>query len=162
MTAKEVIEEALRNTGLTQYAAANLIGWQGQQLSQRLARGSLRADEMLEILDKMGIDVTFTVRASGKTLTSHIPGAGRRVRGICDKVVYDTSNANALSNSFWSDGENEYTEGRATELYVDDSGRYFLAEYSNVEGERDKVTVISAELAAVYIEKYGTQIFKHQ
>lgn len=160
MTAREIISEVLRVTGMTQYAAASTVGWQGQQLNQRLSRGSLRADEFLELMDKMGVDVTFSLRANGTKISPHIRGAGRRVKGMCNKILFDTEYASALSNSFYEDGENKFSDGHASELYIDDAGRYFLAEYSDIEGERDKINVIAPELAAAYIQKYGSVLFK--
>ena len=44
------------------------------------------------------------------------------------------------------------------ELYVDDEGRYFFAEYTNWEGVKDRITPVSARDAAVFIDKYGTDL----
>ena len=48
MTSKEVIAAALKATGHTQAEAAAKMGWVGQQLSARLMRNSMRADELLD------------------------------------------------------------------------------------------------------------------
>ena len=109
MTSKEVIAAALKATGHTQAEAAAKMGWVGQQLSARLMRNSMRADELLKFMDVLGIDVTFTVRETGEILKAHIAGAGRRVRGMVNKVIYDTESADALANNFYADGVNEYT-----------------------------------------------------
>ena len=53
-----------------------------------------------------------------QALKTHIAGAGRRVRAMVDKVKYDTEAASALANNFYADGVNEYTDGKAMELYV--------------------------------------------
>ncbi len=158
MTAKEALVAALSRTGHTQESAAKLVGWNGQQISQRLARNSMRADEFLSIMDAVGVEVTFTVKKTGEVLREHTTGHGRRVHGTVDKVFYDTGAADALANSFFEDGENEYKNGEACELYVDKKGRYFMAEYH--EDGKDRIRSASASVAAAFIEKYGTKIEK--
>lgn len=160
MTSKEALAAALKGTGKTQAEAAVKIGWVPQQLSARLARGSLRADEFLELMDAIGVDVVLKVRDSGEILKAHIPGAGRRVRGMVNRVIYDTASADALANNFFADGVNEFQDGRAVELYVDREGRYFFAEYTNWEGAKDRITPVTANDAAAFIERYGTEIHK--
>ena len=160
MTSKEVIAAALKATGHTQAEAAAKMGRVGQQLSARLMRNSMRADELLKFMDVLGIDVTFTVRETGEILKAHIAGAGRRVRGMVNKVIYDTESADALANNFYADGVNEYMDGKAMELYVDKEGRYFFAEYTSWEGAKDRITPVSSNDAAAFIEKYGTDLHK--
>lgn len=160
MTSREAIIAALKATGTTQAEGAARLGWSAQQLSGRLMRNSMRADEFLEFMDAIGIDVSFVVRESGAALKTHIAGAGRRVRAMVDKVKYDTEAASALANNFFADGKNEYTDGKAMELYVDDQGRYFFAEYTNWEGAKDRITPVSGRDAAAFINKYGTDLHR--
>ena len=143
-TAKDALVAALYRTGHTQESAARLIGWNGQQISQRLARNSMRADELLTLMDAIGVDVTFTVRKTGEVLREHTTGHGRRVHGTVDKVFYDTGAADALSNSFYEDGVSEYKD--------------FMAEYH--EDGKDRIRSGSPSVAAAFIEKYGTKIEK--
>ena len=42
--------------------------------------------------------------------------------------------------------------------YVDNEGRYFFTEYTNWEGMKDRITMVSARDAAVFINKYGTDL----
>ena len=161
MTSKEAINAALKATGKTQAEAAAKIGWVPQQLSARLTRNSLRADEFLEIMDAIGVEVQMKVMETGEDVKIHIAGAGRRVRGMVDRVIYDTASADALANSFYEDGENEYSaEGTATELYIDREGRYFFVEYTNETGCKDRIVSASANVAAAFIEKYGTELHR--
>lgn len=160
MTSREAIVAGLKATGTTQAEAATKIGWSAQQLSGRLMRNSMRADEFLEFMDAIGVDVSFTVRESGAALKTHTPGAGRRVRAMVDKVKYDTEAASALANNFYADGVNEYHDGKAMELYVDDQGRYFFAEYTNWEGAKDRITPVTGRDAATFIERYGTDLHR--
>lgn len=160
MTAKEAITAALKSVGMTQADAAHAIGLTPKQLSQRLVSGSLRADKFLELLDEIGVDIDFTARSSGKHITARVKGYGRRVKQMVNFVNYDTANADAVSNSFYADGVNEYTDGQAMELYVGNDGKYFFAQYSSYDGIKDRILPVSEEEAATFIEKYGTNLYR--
>lgn len=160
MTSKEMIAAALKETGKTQAEAAKSVGWCPQQLSSRLVRNSLRADELLNLLDGIGVDFNLISRKTGKPVRLNIQGMGRRVKMMVDRVNYDTAMSDAIANNFYADGENEYTDGKALELYIDREGRYFFAEYSNWEGVKDRISPVSGKDAAAFIEKYGTEIDK--
>ena len=160
MNAKDMLLAALRETKTTQAEAATKVGWMPQQLSQRIVRNSIRADDFLSLLEAIGIEVTLTVRDTGNPVRVYVKGAGRRVKAMVDRVTYDTAASNAISNNFYADGVNEYTDGKAMELYIDKEGRYFFAEYSNWEGGKDRISPVSAAEAAAFIEKYGTEIVK--
>ena len=156
MDAKDAIFAALKSVGSTQKEAAAKIGWTPQQLNVRIAKGTLRADAFLELMDKIGVDVALTNRSTGKEIRLPTEGVGRRVKAMVDLVVYDTAESDALANNFYADGKNEYTDGMAMELYIDRNGRYFFACYSNLEGVKDRIQPISASDAAAFIRKYGT------
>lgn len=160
MTAREALSVALKGTGKTQAEAAVKMGWVPQQLSARLMRGSMRADEFLQIMDAIGVDVILKVRDTDEVLRTHVAGAGRRVRAMVNRVIYDTEAADALANNFYADGVNEYNDGKAMELYIDREGRYFFAEYTNWEGAKDRITPVVASDAAAFIERYGTELHK--
>lgn len=160
MTAKEILTAAVKDLGITQADAAKEVGQTPQQLNGKFMRNSLRADEFLEILDAIGIDVEYTVRSTGKKVRARANGYGRRVRCMVDRVIYDTAASEAIANNFWADGENEYNDGKALELYIDRENRYFFAEYSSWEGVKDRICPVSAEDAATFIEKYGTTLFR--
>ena len=161
MKARTALMVALRATGKTQAEAADAIGWSLLQLNQRMVRGTLRFDDLMRILDALGIDVSLTVRETGEQLRVHEVGHGRRVKGTSNKVKYDTASADALSNNFFEDGINEYNaNGQASELYVDDEGRYFIAQYTALEGEKDSIFAVTPDIAKAYIEKYGVELEK--
>lgn len=160
MPSKEMFIAALKATNMTQAEAAAKIGWVPQQISGRMSRNSFKADEWLEILNAIGIDVKLVVRETGKEVKELVPGAGRRVRRMVDRVLYDTGESTAIANNFYSDGVHKYNDGRARELYVDSEGRYFFAEYSENDGEKDRINPVSGTDAAEFIVKYGTEINK--
>lgn len=160
MPAKELIAAALKATKMTQAEAAARVGWVPQQFNGRMVRNSLRADEFLDILDGIGVDVKLVVRETGQEVKERIAGAGRRVRRRVDYVLYDTAESNALANNFYADGVHKYNDGRARELYIDSEGRYFFAEYTENDGEKDRINPVSGSDAAEFIERYGTEINK--
>lgn len=160
MPAIELIAAALKATGKTQAEAAAKIGWVPQQFSARVSRNSFRADDFLDILNGIGVEVKLVVKETGKEVRELVPGAGRRVKRKVDHVLYDTAESTAIANNFYSDGENKYNDGRARELYIDSEGRYFFAEYSENDGEKDRINPISGADAAEFVERYGTEINK--
>lgn len=160
MTSRELMDAALVKTKTTQAGLARQMGWTPQNFNLRLNRNSIRADEFLTIMDALGVDVTFTMRESGEILKPHVRGHGRRLCGNCDKITFDTAAAEAISNSFYEDGVNEFNaDGEATELYVDSEGRYFMAEY-HTDTSKDRLRTVPSSVAAAFVEKYGTQIEK--
>lgn len=160
MTSRELMDAALVKTKTTQAGLARQMGWTPQNFNLRLNRNSIRADEFLAIMDALGVDVTFTMRESGEILKPHVRGHGRRLCGNCDKITFDTAAAEAISNSFYEDGVNEFNaDGEAAELYVDSEGRYFMAEY-HMDSSKDRLRTVQSSVAAAFVEKYGTQIEK--
>lgn len=155
MNAKEALNSVLRYTGTTQKQAAELMKWTPAQLSLRVKRGSLRVDDFMTILDMLGIDVQFIDRKTGKNVRPPIRGHGRRVSRMVNLVTYDTANADAITSNFYADGKNEYNDGMAMELYIDQEGRYFFAQYSSMGGVRDSIIPVEKEDAMAFIAKYG-------
>lgn len=160
MSAKDILKASCKATGTSQNDGAKRINFTKQQFSSKLVRGTLRADEFLDFLDAIGIDVEFKVRETGKPVKVNVTGMGDRVQRMVDKIIYDTARSDALANNFYADGVNKFTDGKAMELYVDKEGRYFFAEYSDWEGVKDRIIPVTASVAAAFIEKYGTQIDK--
>ena len=159
MRAKEVFASALKATGMNQVQVAKLTGQPEQSIGQKInVRESVRANEFFDILDAMGIDIYFCVRKTGEVLMKDKTKHGRHVVGMSDGVIYNTNTAKILATSFYADGEHEYgPDGKAQELYIDSEGRYFMAEYSNVEGENDRVRSMPANMATAFIKQFGME-----
>ena len=160
MLSKEYLDAALKMTNKKQAYVAAKMGWSPQQLNAKIARGTLRVDEFFEFMDAIGVEVTLTVKDTGENVIKRTAGAGRRVKRMVDRVTYDTYKSSALANNFYADGKHQYNDGRARELYIDMQGRYFFAEYSEKEGESDRINPVSAADAADFIERYGTDLHK--
>ena len=147
--------------GKTKTEVASMLGWNSQMFSARLERKSLRLDDFFRMMEGLGVEVVFQKKDTGEIIKGRPVGHGKRLRGMVDGVTYDTDQANVISNSFYEDGENEYNkDGEAQELYVDDEGRYFMAEYKLGRDPVGKIRVIPANVAALFIERYGTEIEK--
>ena len=159
MTANEVLTAAIDVNKTTQAETAKRFGWTAQQLGQRMKRNSIRTDEFFGLMDILGIDVVFSVRATGEVLKPHIEGHGPRVVGMSDGVRYDTAMSEPIASSFFEDGVHEYgPDNRAQELYVDREGRYFLAEYTLVAGEKNRVRSVPKNVADAFREKYEKKL----
>ena len=156
MRAKEVFAAALKATHLSQAQVAKMTGMPEQSVGQKVnVRESVRANEFFDMLDAMGVDILFYIRETGEVLMKD-PQHGRRVVGMSDGIIYDTDEAEILASSFYADGENEFgPDGRAQELYVDRENRYFMAEYSKNEAERDRVRSVPSNMATAFINQYG-------
>lgn len=160
MTAKEVLTAVAKSLHITVADIAKAVGWTQQKLNGRLLRNTITVEDFLDMMDKLDIDVKLTVRSTGRPVRLHSEGYGRRVRAMVNKVTYDTATSEVLANNFYADGVNEYNDGKALELYVDKEGRYFFAEYSSFPSVKDRITPVSDDDAAAFVEKYGEEIFK--
>lgn len=154
MKARDALDAALRETGKTQAEAAARVGWVPQQLNNRLGRNSLKADEFLEVLEGIGVEITMTVKETGKVI--RLKSQQRRVKKMVKGVTYDTAAAGVVANNFYADGVNKYDEdGYATELYIDKENRYFFVDYHRDDPKLDEIRVMSKSSVDDFIEKYG-------
>lgn len=160
MTAKEILDVILKQTDNTQITAAEKANWTLPRLRSKLSRNSLTAEDYLHILDSIGVDIVYINRETQEPINFRRKGAGRPVKGQVNFVKYDTEKSEALANNFYADGVNEYTDGKAMELYISSDGKYFFAEYSCLEGTKDRISPCSETDAAAFMKKYGGEIHK--
>lgn len=154
----ELIDTVLAELGISRTELCRRRGWNKSQIEKRMQRDAVKADDFLELMEYLGVEVVL--RYQSKEIKPYVKGFGRRVRAMSNNVLYDTENANALSNNFYADGMNKYPDGSALELYVDDEGRYFFVEYFSDETKRPRLFSVNGALAAAFVEKYGTEIDK--
>lgn len=166
MTTREVLNSVMAHLGLSQAKFAEKIGWGQPIISQRLARESLRANELFDLMEANGIEVLFRDKATGEILnilTPMTPGHGRRLKGMDNRIKFDTGLSSAISNTFYADGVHEYDEnGEAQELYLDIKGRYFFAEYHESEHEKDRIVLVPKSVAEAFAKQYGREIEKQK
>ncbi len=154
MKAVDALTVALRATNTTQAEAAARVGWVPQQLSSRITRNSLKADEFFEVLEAIGVEVVLVDKSTG--LAINLTSPKRRVKKMVNRVIYNNVAATYVADNFYADGENEYGEdGYATELFVDKEGRYFFVDYHKDDPKQDEIRVTSKSAVDDFIEKYG-------
>ena len=156
MRAKEVMQAALKATGLSQIKVASMVGMPEQSFGQKInVRETVKANEFFDILDKIGIETVFIVKATGKVLMKDTQ-YGERVVGMSDGVIYDTKESTLIATSFYGDGVNEFgPDGKAQELYVDNEGRYFVAEFTKGDTVKSRVRSVPVNMAEAFINQYG-------
>ena len=158
MIAKDYLEAVFDRLGITQKEAVERTGRSYNSINQKLRFGTFRVEDFVDFLDDLGVDMKLVLRSTGEEIKPYISGHGYPVRKMVDGVKYNTDKSYALSNTYYSDGENEYIDGKAIELYMDTNGGYFFAERH--EDGSAKIIPVDASIAAPFIEKYGTDIEK--
>ena len=155
MNVKDTLSALLKITGKTKKNAAEAMGWAPPKLSQHLNRETLRADDYIEILDRIGIAVKYVNKETGEEIHLHARGNGRRVRRMVDRVIYDTAKSDALAGTFFAFENGKTPSGMTMELYKDSEGRYFFAQYSNADSSKDIIIPTTEADATAFIKKYG-------
>lgn len=149
-----ILKEALCAKNITQGKFAKMMGWTPQNFGQRLKKNSFTAEEWNQMMNMLGYEVKVVELESGVEFETRKKGHGRRIRQVINGVLYDTCKADALCSDFYCDGENEYTDGMAFELYVDSFGRFFVARYVEWDNGTDSITPINREEAKKLCQKY--------
>jgi len=154
----EILKDALMSKNISQRKFAKMMGWTPQNFGQRLKKGSFTAEEWNRMMNTLGYEVKLIELESGVEFESRKIGHGRRLRQVRNGIVYDTYKADALCSDFYSDGENEYTDGMAFELYVDSFRRCFVARYVEWDNGTDSISPIAKEEAKKLFQKYGDNL----
>lgn len=151
------LEALIEHSGWEIEQVAKIINKTATKFKQRIACGNFRASEFLKIVEGMGYKPKYTIVKTNNVISfKPRPMAhGRAVSCMVNGVIYSTSQSTALANDFYSDGEHEYNEGRATELYINKDNKYFFVDYTEFEGVKDRVIPITAEVARAFIKKHG-------
>lgn len=155
VSAAEILKEAMEAKGFTQRKFAKAIGNSPQNFNQRLNKNSFSANEWVQMLRTLGYEVRIVELESGIEFETRRKGHGRRVKQVVNGVLYDTYKADAICNDFYLDGEQEYKDGMAFELYVDSEGRFFIARYVEWENGTDSITTVGKEEAKRLYSKFG-------
>lgn len=146
----DVCRDLIKASGLKQSEVARKMGWQPPNLSNRLRRNTLSADEFTKFLDALGYEMKIVEKDSGDEFEARNRGVGPRLQIMVNGVSYDTHKANAICHS-------ETENDMFIELYRDSEGRYFVACYVLWEGGVSTITPIGEEDAAKLVEKYATE-----
>lgn len=156
----EFLRSQLDKTHISKAKASRTLNVNVNALKQRLDNGTIKADDFIKLADLLDYRISYVVRSTGEQIKPRVEGYGRRAAAMVDTVRYNTANSYAISNNFFEDGEHEYKDGKATELYIDPENRYFFVEYHEDESLKDRIIPVPAEIAIPFIERYGTVIDK--
>ena len=152
----EILEQVMRARGESKTGLAQKMGWYIQQLSQRMVRGSVRADEFLKMLAVMNVKLRLIMKEDERPINPIPPD--RKLRLMDEGSFYFTSSSEMIAHNYCAYGKKAYEEGGyLTVLCRDRDGRYFFADY-NKDPEKDRVRSADFETALDFVLKYGRAI----
>ena len=162
---KDYIEAGAYRKGMTIADVRHIYGWSAQSLYQMLKNDTMKLSVFRKVMeDILGYEMVFRDKDTGEELIlgkenesrpGRVGGHGRRVKAVSKNILFDTLNADSVADSFYLDGEHEYSDGFAQEVYVDRKGRYFIVTYSDHVGDKDKLECIDKPIADAFISAYG-------
>lgn len=141
MTVAEIAKELIKKSDLQQAEVARLMGWTPQNLSGRLSRNSLSAEDFRTLLDVIGYKAIIVEKDNQEEIKTRKKGIAPRLRMMVNGVKYDTYKADALCHS------EPIQDCMFHELYRTDEGKYFLAQVMLCDGAVDSITPIDEEAA---------------
>ena len=154
-----LLESAMKYNGVSYPQIAELLTPDGkepmrQSIFRKVKTGTLKVVTLLEILDKLGVEVKLEKDGNEIPVKK---ACGTRVIRTVKGQKYDTKHCCAVANSFYLDGENRYYEHHAEELYFDPcTENYFIVHYVDPDGpwpkKRPWIEVIDSD--AVQDRKY--------
>ena len=158
---KEITRAILKVKGYTIQRLEDLVGAYRQELEYKiLRRGSISCKEYFEVLDIVGIVPVFFLKETGEELSKAVDEKLRksehfRVVGTSDRKQYDTQKSKFICSSFFADGKHEYgPDGKAQDLFQDQDGMYFIADYDKTSADKAKVRALPVNVALAFIERY--------
>ena len=132
-----------------------IIGKPPKKFKERIDDDIFRAREFLQIVEALGFETKYTIKATGEVLSLKAARQGHKVVGVVRGVKYNTLQSRPVSNDFYADGENKYHNGRASELYITEDGRYFLVDYFSWENVPEHIIPLVEKDALEYIKANG-------
>lgn len=146
MTPAEIVKDLISRSSMQQKEVAEKMGWTEQAISNKFRRNSLTAEEYLQMLEILGYELKIVERDTSEEVFTRRKGVGERLKMMVKGVKYDTYKADAICHS-------DESEDIFYELYVDQEGRYFVAQYVNWEGGVNSISPIGKEDAERIREK---------
>ena len=141
MTVAETAKEIIKKSDLQQAQVARLMGWTPQNLSNRLGRNTLYAEDFMKLLDVLGYKALIVEKDSEEEVKTRKRGLAPRIQMMVNGVKYDTYKADALCHS------EPIQDCMFIELYKTDDGKYFLAQVMLFDGGVDSITPVRKEVA---------------
>jgi len=147
MKIADVCRDLIQTSEMKQSEIARKMGWNPPNLSNRLRRNTLSADEFVLFLSAIGYEMKIVKKDSEDEYSARIRGVGPRLQMMVNGIKYDTYKSDAICHS---DVENDMF----IELYRDMEGRYFVATYVKWDGGVSSITPIGEADAQKLIEKF--------
>lgn len=141
MNVAETVKELIKKTDFQQAEVARLMDWTPQNLSNRLGRNTLYAEDFMKLLDVMGYKAIIVEKDSEEEVKTRKRGIAPRLQMMVNGVKYDTYKADAVCHRVIA------KDCMFHELYKTDDGNYFLAQVMLFEGGVDSITPVSEEAA---------------
>ena len=141
MTVAEIVKELIKTTDLQQAEVARLMGWTPQNLSNRLGRNTLYAEDFMKLLDVIGYKAVIVEKETEEEVKTRKRGIAPRLQMMVNGVKYDTYKADALCHT------EPIQDCMFHELYQNEEGEYFLAQVMLCEGGVDSITPVTEEAA---------------
>ena len=140
MTVADIVKEIIKKSDLQQAQVARLMDWTPQNLSNRLGRNTLYAEDFVKLLDVMGYKMLIVEKDTEEEVKTRKRGKAPRIQMMVNGVKYDTYKADAL-------GCLSFAENLYQELYKTDEGEYFVANVADFEGGVNSITPVTPEVA---------------
>ena len=143
------LKRIYQKTRCTDIRAGVLTGLGTSLYKGRLARKTLRYEDLARLLDKLSYEIEFY--HNGRKLYRR---QGDNIIKVIDKVRYNTSTCIPVCNTFYQDGQNKFTDGKAMELY-EANGDYVLAYFFDDPTIKPQLIKADRKTANAFIERYS-------
>lgn len=150
MTPAEIIKDLLSKSEIQQNELGEKMGWSEVAISNRLKRDAFSAKSFIEMLDILGYRIEIVGKETGRIERERRKGVGERIKMMVGGIKYDTAKADAICHS-------DTGECCFYELYRDDSGRYFVAQYANWNGGVNSISPIGEDDALKMMKMLGAE-----
>ena len=141
MTVADIVKGIIKKSDLQQAQVARLMDWTPQNLSNRLGRNTLYAEDFVKLLDVMGYKMLIIEKETEEEVKTRKRGIAPRMQMMVNGVKYDTYKADALCHS------EPIQDCMFHELYQTEEGEYFLAQVMLCDGGVDSITPVTEEAA---------------
>ncbi len=148
MTPTEILKDLIKRSPMQQKEVAERMGWSPEGTSNKLRRGTISADEFAQMLEILGYEMKIVEIDTSAEVTARRRGVGKRLNMLVNGIRYDTYKADAICHS-------DESKDMFVELYRDDEGRYYVANYVNWEGGISSISPIGEADALTLMEELG-------
>ena len=148
MKVAEIIKTAILASDKQQKEVAEKMGWSPQSFANRLKKGTIDADEWVDIAHILGYELKM-VAQDGSSIQPKRRGFGPRVQQMVDGYAYDTEKADAICRT-------PKVAGGSFELYRDlTSKQFYIVIYCDWGSQNGIVTPVTDDEAREFYDGCG-------